>query len=351
MHIHLECAQGRLTEAPEPIFLIGNHQTFIDSILRLIEYGNMELLYDQWYTVFEDYVGRLLTHQSDTLPAISGLARIMAAEIDDTYLVGLWKNDLQRGLLWRATQPFEDWACHRRHLALHGQAGGYIAPTWSWACRGVGHGYEKSLFTAATEVDSPNIRSVHSRLDVTTERRWRSECHISAAWCTPVAAEHPYGQLNSAELHIFGKLKHFTSSFTLIWNPYSDDGSGVTCAFDFVTRNKLEEMDTPDVFMLLIGTSCHMFNRDWPTERHFKSRMIGRDDLVRDMTKAIEKEELLRFYQYDEYAPDYRNAWGLALTTVPGTDKFVRIGMFRIGWEFGGPEYFDGVPVSTVKII
>lgn len=57
---------------------------------------------------------------SDRLPAISAVAREVAKLAQTTYLAGLWKEDLHRGLLWSydgVDLPFLN----------------YLAPSWSWS--------------------------------------------------------------------------------------------------------------------------------------------------------------------------------------------------------------------------
>ncbi|EHK48474.1 hypothetical protein TRIATDRAFT_185737, partial [Trichoderma atroviride IMI 206040] len=55
--------------------------------------------YDAWYHSIVDYSEKLLTFETDRLPAVSSYAKLIAGE--DVYLAGLWKNDLHRGLLWK----------------------------------------------------------------------------------------------------------------------------------------------------------------------------------------------------------------------------------------------------------
>lgn len=194
------------------------------------------------------------------------------------------------------------------------------------------------------------------------EVNWRSECHVPAAWCTPVSARHPYGQLRHGELHISGKLKEVTCPWMrFYWMglnfKVAGDGSGVACSFDFASPEEPTEVDAVNVFLLLLGTSCYYDNRHWPAKNFLDSvlsRTEERDEHITNFLREKSEEAKQRGLRVDEgekYAPEYCNVWGLALTSVAGTDKFVRIGIFRISWEFGGLRYFDDVPVSTVKII
>lgn len=56
--------------------------------------------YRTWLYLVETYRHCRLTYTSDTLPALAGLAKEFQVELEDDYLVGLWRKDVMRGLLW-----------------------------------------------------------------------------------------------------------------------------------------------------------------------------------------------------------------------------------------------------------
>jgi hypothetical protein len=77
--------------------------------------------YRGWADAVSRYSTRALTHASDKLPALAGLATFVGSKTEARYCAGLWTDDLPRGLLWytanEGTRP-KLWR----------------APTWSWAC-------------------------------------------------------------------------------------------------------------------------------------------------------------------------------------------------------------------------
>ncbi|KAJ0107049.1 hypothetical protein J7T55_006927 [Diaporthe amygdali] len=89
----------------------------------------------QWYEVVKIYTKRKLTKSKDKLPAIEGLASELNNILNDTYIYGLWRMDLHRGLLWQPSS--KSWKRPRD---------GYRAPTWSWACRDGGVSWDASTF-------------------------------------------------------------------------------------------------------------------------------------------------------------------------------------------------------------
>jgi len=84
------------------------------------------LLVNEWANLLLSYTSRKLTHASDKLPALSGLAKVYEDKFEDKYLVGLWQNSLIDNLLW--------------HTFGRGvtRTTKYRAPSWSWAnCDGM----------------------------------------------------------------------------------------------------------------------------------------------------------------------------------------------------------------------
>lgn len=86
-----------------------------------------------WYAQVPLYSERALTYGHDKLPAISGLARVLAPKVESMYLAGIWEEDLARGLSWlRESNP----ECSDLRIE-----GSYRAPTWSWAALNGSFGY------------------------------------------------------------------------------------------------------------------------------------------------------------------------------------------------------------------
>lgn len=102
-----------------------------------------EELYDRWYGIVEEYSTRSLTKATDRLPALSGLAAEINKKLeDDQYIAGLWREDLERGLLWSCPDSRNTGVRARPPLQ-------YVAPSWSWASltgRITSFSYMKQLF-------------------------------------------------------------------------------------------------------------------------------------------------------------------------------------------------------------
>lgn len=86
---------------------------------------------EQWSSIVSSYSGRLLTHNSDKLAALAGVAQQFAKRNSLTeYLAGFFSFHTLTPLLWRVTET-------RQHIQTNKSGpqsiDAYIAPSWSWA--------------------------------------------------------------------------------------------------------------------------------------------------------------------------------------------------------------------------
>lgn len=85
-------------------------------------YSLQDNIYNQWYKVIEIYAHLRLTKRTDRLPALAGVAQQFQSLTHDTYLSGIWKSELSRGLQWSYMPP----GTMTRPVMPR-------APSWSWA--------------------------------------------------------------------------------------------------------------------------------------------------------------------------------------------------------------------------
>ncbi|KAL2367693.1 hypothetical protein RJZ57_007938 [Blastomyces gilchristii] len=77
-----------------------------------------------WRTMVGCYTALLLTKAKDRLPAISGIAKDLAARRQSRYLAGVWEESINDDLIW---------SVHMRSRHQKGRPYPRNAPTWSWA--------------------------------------------------------------------------------------------------------------------------------------------------------------------------------------------------------------------------
>jgi hypothetical protein len=126
--------------------------------------------FNSWYSMVERYSFRKLTYQTDTLPALSGLANLMSQTHRCTYIAGLWQEDLQTGLAWYVLDT------NRSHLPSFTQSSSIktlLSPSsWSWTSR----------FRSATSV------GVQKDADLPKENTESKLPYIAPSWSWASAA-------------------------------------------------------------------------------------------------------------------------------------------------------------------
>lgn len=96
---------------------------------------------DAWHMLIEEFSARNLTRDQDKLPALSGLANLIAAKTGDNYVAGLWRSKIVEDLFWtietiepshHCDDPGHD-ASFRATKSSVRRPTQYRAPSWSWA--------------------------------------------------------------------------------------------------------------------------------------------------------------------------------------------------------------------------
>jgi hypothetical protein len=89
-----------------------------------------------WYQIVHDYTALSLTHRSDALPALSGIAKVFAAKIQDEYVAGMWRGTLVTNLLWYHMKDEDEQQQQEKvRIVADPAAQPLLAPSWSWASR------------------------------------------------------------------------------------------------------------------------------------------------------------------------------------------------------------------------
>ncbi|OAX82854.1 hypothetical protein ACJ72_02795 [Emergomyces africanus] len=118
---------GSSPETPIALFKIEHAEALRDYTSSWAEEFQEDIRYQGaslWRTIVSCYTALLLTMSKDRLPAISGIAKDLAARRKSRYLAGVWEESINDDLLW---------SVHWR--SRHQKARPYPrnAPTWSWA--------------------------------------------------------------------------------------------------------------------------------------------------------------------------------------------------------------------------
>ncbi|KAF7983223.1 hypothetical protein HWV62_23510 [Athelia sp. TMB] len=137
---------------------------------------------DAWGTVLAAYTERALTHPQDRFIAVSGIVDLFSKFWGETYVAGLWRDNLLEGLLWQQGDL--------KNLPPRPKT--YRAPSWSW-------GAVDGRITPAFAMhfwgeDKPECEIL--------------ECEVELA-----KDDHPFGEVTGGQLRVRALLKK------VLWNP------------------------------------------------------------------------------------------------------------------------------------
>ncbi|KAF2161540.1 hypothetical protein M409DRAFT_27938 [Zasmidium cellare ATCC 36951] len=108
----------------------GISANFVKHLQRVRENtgeGGRRMIYEVWDNVVDKYSQCGLTKSEDKLVALAGIAKVFASFANTQYVAGMWKEDLEGGLLWSVHYYRHDEENPSRRSEV------YRAPSWSWA--------------------------------------------------------------------------------------------------------------------------------------------------------------------------------------------------------------------------
>jgi hypothetical protein len=186
--------------------------------------------FNYWYHMVAKYSQRELSFDQDRLPALSGLARLIAEyipvaspdneqslrRIKQVYLAGLWMRDLWHGLLWRTSG--------NRYTPLAKMKQAVNAPSWSWAAWDTHVEWRRHVESDSPEYNMPLAEIV--------------SCFTELA--SPML---PYGEAQYGELVVRGR----TAPVPYRWRVHSNIGC---------PRNELDASEGFRKFCACEGRYC-----------------------------------------------------------------------------------------------
>ena len=151
-----------------------------------IQIRELNCMTNLWLDIVAEYSQLSLSYETDRLPALSGIASSLSERFKTTYLAGLWKEDLPRGLLWEC-QP-----CDTR---ITTRAPAPCAPTWSWASIRFGANLGNTLTMKNYHLGYYTVSKEGFTID--------SRLQVVDTQCSPTS-ENPFGQVSHGVLSIRG---------------------------------------------------------------------------------------------------------------------------------------------------
>lgn len=134
--------------------ILNPKATLPDSSMSYTAFDHDSISSLVWSRIVDLYSECKLTYPGDKLIAISGLAKRISTVLQDEYVAGMWRRNLENELLWAVT------VANRRGLTF--RAAEYRAPTWSWAS------VDGKLMLGSARLGSPLIKVEDWNLTYTT---------------------------------------------------------------------------------------------------------------------------------------------------------------------------------------
>ncbi|KAJ4295494.1 hypothetical protein N0V90_007507 [Kalmusia sp. IMI 367209] len=331
--IHLVCPASTWVEDnhrhENPKFL----QAFVHHIVEhRAGTTDREELYSHWLNLLERYGDRKCTFASDKLPAISGIAKLMADAVGDTYIAGIWSGALPSGLLWSSRSP------EHKELETHLRACDAVGlPSWSWAS-------QTALFTHG-----------NSLFWLDSDDAVRCECaELHAARNATQATLNPFGSASDAVLCVTGKTFQLDTALERVhvaqhrqvWRAPLSASTTAWIELDYLVHHGLKTVSV-DLKMVLIASVTGLASPNQNLEK-MAARMEG---FAPD--SPLSHSDTDDSSDSDEDSEDgCRHAWGLLLHPTANSGQYRRVGIFTTRAErVGGLAFFDDCKLEEMEVI
>ncbi|PKS05934.1 hypothetical protein jhhlp_007767 [Lomentospora prolificans] len=359
--LHYRCGMQELSENGFQRRIEGDEPLTLSDIFKTMveERKSSRVSYGVFYDYAADYNARQLTFESDRLPALSGLAKLIQDQTGDKYLAGLWEKDLHHGLLWYAN-PSQ--STLRECVENFGDPTSCI-PTWSWASR-------QGFFERRV-----------GGFYLSQERHVRPEFDLISA-STAVKGLGPFGSVTGGEIKLSGCLVPVPSALILSNQTFWQTQLWWVCSGpDPVYAAHLSlDWDVPaedlplgisqrypvsGLFMLLISSSCRGEASDmWGIAENEDD-----DEAEMGWTEKHSPVESSEVESGDEgwsvaskgnpagceqcAQPDFnRHAWGLVVYPAKQAGQYYRCGLFTSRARgAGGTKLFANTGYAEVRLI
>lgn len=315
-------------------------------------------VYDRWHLA-RGILRRKWTYRDDFLPSLSGLAKGYANIMNDVYLAGLWKNDLQYDLTWGVLWP--DPGDLNGILQRNRHQSPYVAPSWSWASQE--KGVERSVdFSSGRGIEDTNS---------TRSKCWQVEtrmCHLRFEFTLKdfkmdLWGDNPFGRLRGGFIKVSGKVVPFPSEVLIRSRTSSGrsefgyflNGLG-TCEFDWASQPNTVQQ--PGKMRLLPTSSCCASTSNW---RHVLWRANSEDNPEALQRSFMESNSLCRVLDTDWVKSEdcrcckdeglARNTWGIIIHPADEPGSYYRVGIFLLPAYSGGSNLFKDIENAIIKLI
>ncbi|RSL87594.1 hypothetical protein CEP51_002141 [Fusarium floridanum] len=311
--------------------------------------GDKLFTYEEWdHTVSQLNPDRAhFTRETDLLPSVAGLAALFQKQLDDEYLIGLWKKDLHRGLNWYLMDTNE--ISYQNLLQSLEGPSPYIAPSWSWASR-------RSYFLFS--LDHPTLmtdcRPEYTDLVTTITPRGSTE----------------FGEVSAGTLEMTSKVYAGSSriAYRKVYPAFSAPQDAVRLdgeyfahvqtdcfAEHFFAPSEIPELIAPISFLLIGSTLRRNSDANYFSSRLSDSSLTLGDDPEESFNYASSGSgsPVDQGWTAEEAEdPANRTAYGLLIHPTGNPDEYYRVGTFLSKpFRSGGLSFFNDLEPRRVRLI
>lgn len=351
----------------------------------------------EWQRILSFYGDRIFTFVEDRLPGISGMAKYIADKSNDKYLAGLWKTELPSSLVWFAYPTRNS----KYYIELPGlldmlrSPSHYIAPSWSPVRLDVivGEGTnqvlhsevsaESTIVNATVDCDGENpfgrVQRGHIRIQgkitpVLSDLALLRCCKLSFSWYNRDRGVITYYQLdwvpegdicNRGRLLMLliastksGKSRHTYNHGGSLKAAHhcctNDPDDSTESGFDSSGSQADQHSDEAGIeggSSLSTRLAVARSSEKVDTEAH---RQTGPDGEERLIESEPDPDESCAGSEGGSWTSrvNNRDACGLLIHHLSGTDTYVRVGVWTSMVEDGGgTALFEGMDVQEIDIV
>ncbi|CCT73861.1 related to tol protein [Fusarium fujikuroi IMI 58289] len=252
--------------------------------------------FQSWYEIVTKYAALDLCYETDRLPAISGIARMMGYGPED-YLAGIFKQFLAFGLCWRRGSSISSMQTTRSAVINLHQIS--TVPSWSWAARKQAVDMMASPWDGRDETAGITAWTVPKGLDLFGEVR--DSLAVVQGKLLPLPSNIIRGSSSPTRIHA-----PFEGSEFDYWSVFEKDQRVAWVFLDWHMTGIQQSGD--ELFMLLLTSDLSVSGR-----------------------------------------PRQRLGCGIVLSPSQIPAKYIRVGGFRTTSK--GFALFRGVNIETVQIV
>ncbi|KAK1728685.1 heterokaryon incompatibility protein-domain-containing protein [Colletotrichum acutatum] len=313
-------------------------------------------VYSCWESVHK-VQRRAWTCHEDIFPGLAGIAQAFATLTSDTYLAGLWKNDLHHQLVWHMPRPPAGELASVVHGLQH--ADPYIAPSWSWASRTA---YQESLIIREISIDNNEVvkgNLVRSNKSIPCQTRFDLAL---IDYRMDLRDKNCFGALTGGFLRLKGRICPFPSDVRKGLKPHGDSrrlygqfsGGIGACMLDWNVNETL--VQAPESMRLLLVSSCCSATVSW---KNLKFRANCDDEDFDDWmpseaevggTSFPNGYEDIDVCRYCADPMHKRTGYGLVIHPAEEPGSYVRVGVFVMFAHKGGMYLFKD-EAEEIKLI